>query len=72
MRLHALYLAGALTATAVPFSAGAVPAEADHEAAISARQATSATYTCLPGYYWEPASYARHGKFRPAHCAPHW
>jgi hypothetical protein len=70
MRLHALYLAGALIATAIPLSVGAVPAEADHEAATSARQASPATYACPRGYYWKPARYARHGKFRRAHCTP--
>jgi hypothetical protein len=25
---------------------------------------------CPPGYYWEPAGYASHAKWRPAHCAP--
>jgi hypothetical protein len=72
MRLHALYLTGALIATAIPLSAGAVSVAADHEAAISVRQAASATHTCPPGYYWEPDAYAPHGKFRPAHCAPRW
>lgn len=72
MRLHALYLAGALIATAVPFSAGAVPAAPDHQTAASTQEAAPAADTCPPGYYWEPADYARHGKFRPAHCALHW
>jgi hypothetical protein len=68
MKLHDLYLAGALIATAIPLSAGAIPAEA----ASSAPQATSAPYTCDPGYYWQPDGYAPHGKFRPAHCALRW
>lgn len=72
MRLHALCLTGALIAAAVPLAAGAVPVAADHQAGTSARQATSAAYTCPRGYYWEPDAYARHGKFRPAHCAPRW
>lgn len=70
MRLHALYVTGALIATAIPLSAGAVPVAAQHEAGASARQAASAASTCPPGYYWEPDAYAPHGKFRPAHCAP--
>jgi hypothetical protein len=72
MRLHALYLTGALIATAIPLSAGAVPVPAQHEAGISARQVASVMYACPPGYYWEPDAYAPHGKFRPAHCAPRW
>jgi hypothetical protein len=72
MKLHALYLVAAVIATALSLSAGAVPSEANHEVPASARQATSATHTCPPGYYWEPDAYAPHGKFRPAHCAPRW
>jgi hypothetical protein len=70
MRLHALYLTGALIATAIPLSAGAAPLAADHD--TGTRQAASAAYTCPPGYYWEPDAYAPHGKFRPAHCARRW
>jgi hypothetical protein len=66
MKLHALCLAGALIAAAIPLSAGAVPVAAHHEAGAST------PYTCPPGYYWEPDAYAPHGKFRPAHCAPRW
>lgn len=69
MRLHALYLAGALIATASPLSAGSVAAEVDQQTAASTQQAAPAADTCPPGYYWAPARYARHGKFRPAHCA---
>jgi hypothetical protein len=72
MRLHALCLTGALIATAIPLSAGAVPVAANYEAGASARQAASATHTCPPDYYWEPNGYAPHGKFRPAHCALRW
>ena len=72
MRLHALCLTGALIATAIPLSAGAVPVAADHEARASAPQTVSAAYTCPTGYYWEPDGYAPHGKFRPAHCALRW
>jgi len=70
MKLRALYLTGAFIAAAIPLSVSATPGAADHQAAIAGRQATSATPTCPPGYYWEPDGYAPHGKFRPAHCAP--
>ena len=70
MRLHAIWLTGAVLATAIPLTAGAAPVAADHEARTSARQAASVTYTCPPGYYWEPDAYAPHGKFSPADCAP--
>jgi hypothetical protein len=72
MKLHALYLTGALIATALPLSARAAPVQPDDQATISAPQAASAQYTCPPGYYWEPDGYAPRGKFRPAHCAVRW
>jgi hypothetical protein len=73
MKFPALYLAGALIAAAIPLSASAAPVAADQGSAVSGRQATSATTpTCPPGYYWEPDGYARHGKFRLAHCAPRY
>jgi hypothetical protein len=80
MRLNALYFIGALTIWAMPASAGAaeasptaaVPARTDRQAAVDARQGMSAAQVCPPGYYWEPSSYAKHGKFRPAHCARRW
>jgi len=53
MKLHSLCLTGALIATAIPLSAKAVPAAADHEAGSSARQAALATYTCPLDYYWD-------------------
>jgi hypothetical protein len=80
MRLNALYLIGAVTVSAIaPLAgtaaaqpAGIVPAQSDRQAAIGAPRGTQAPYACAPGYYWEPSSYARHGKFRPAHCALRW
>jgi hypothetical protein len=70
MRLHALCFIGAVTVLGVPLSAGAVPVQPDRQLAASAQQIAPIAYTCPPGYYWEPDSYAPHGKFRPAHCAP--
>jgi hypothetical protein len=72
MRLHGLFLAGALVAAAIPLSAGAALVPAGRETGASARQAAAATYACPAGYYWEPDAYAPHGKFRPAHCALRW
>jgi hypothetical protein len=72
MKSHVLFLTGALIATALPLSAGAVPVQPDHQATTSAQQAMSAPDTCPAGYYWEPDGYAPHGKFRPAHCAVRW
>ena len=72
MKLHVLYVTGALIATALPLSARAIPVQPDHQATSSAQQATSAPDTCPPGHYWEPDGYAQHGKYRPAHCAVRW
>ncbi len=70
MRLNALCLISVLTiAAAAPFSAGAVPAGGDLGAAAGARQVTPVADGCGPGWYWEQAGYAKHGKWRPAHCA---
>ena len=80
MRLNALYLIGTVTISAIaPLAgtaaaqpAGMVPAQSDRQAAVGAPRGTQVPNVCPPGYYWEPSSYARHGKFRPAHCAPRW
>jgi hypothetical protein len=80
MRWNALYLIGAVTISAVaPLAgtaavqpAGMVLAQSDRQATVSVPRGTQAPDTCAPGYYWEPSSYARHGKFRFAHCAPRW
>jgi hypothetical protein len=72
MRLYAFRLIGALAVSAIPLAAGAAPAQSDRATAVGASRDTTAAYACPPGYYWEPASYAPHGKFRPAHCARGW
>jgi hypothetical protein len=80
MRLNALCLIGSLAALAIPLPAGAVPgsvagavsAQWGRQAVVAAPQGRSATDVCAPGYYWEPGSYAPHGKFRLAHCARRW
>lgn len=80
MRSNALYLIGTLTilaivplaGTAAAQPAGIVPAQSGRQAAVSVPRGTQAPDACVPGYYWEPSSYARHGKFRAAHCAPRW
>jgi hypothetical protein len=70
MRLNALFLAGALTALAVPQLAGAQPVQADRRAPPTVQQIPSDEGPCGPGWYWQEAGYAKHGKWRPAHCTP--
>jgi hypothetical protein len=72
MKLSALSLAGALFAAAIPLSASTAPVAADQGSANGGQQATSAAPACPAGYYWEPAGYVHHGKFREAHCARRW
>ena len=70
MRVRILYLASALIATALPLSAGAVPALFGHHSiAAKVEQAKSAKKHCSAGSVWEPAGYLGHGHWRPAHCA---
>ena len=76
MRLNGLYLTGALTVLAVPLSAGAqpaqpmAPAQPDRQATTGFQEVAPADDPCASGWYWEGAGYAKHGKWRPAHCAP--
>ena len=80
MRFNARYLIGPLTISAIPplagtaaaQPAGIVPARSDRQAALSVLRGTQAPDACPPGYYWEPSSYAKGGKFRLAHCARRW
>ena len=68
MRLHALYLAGALAALAIPLSAGAAPGPVGQQS-VAAEQAKSVKKACPAGSVWEPAGYMGNGHWRPAHCA---
>ena len=80
MRWNALYLIGTVTISAIAPLAGTAAvqpvgmalAQSDRQAAVSVPRGTQAPDACPPGYYWEPSTYARHGKFRSAHCAPRW
>lgn len=73
MRLNTLCLIGALTVTAIPLSANAMPQQVYRQQAAGALQGVSegigAPDACGPGWYWEPSGYVSHGKFRPGHCA---
>jgi hypothetical protein len=70
MRSNARYLAAALAVAAIPLSAGAVPAHADRQAVTGAQRGAPTADACGAGWQWEQAGYAKHGKWRPAHCAP--
>jgi len=76
MRLNALYLTGALAILATPLSAGAQPAQSTDPAQLNRQPTTSFQEVtpledaCGAGWRWDDAGYAKHGKWRPAHCAP--
>jgi hypothetical protein len=61
-----------LTVAALSHSTGAAAYQANRQEVISSEEATQAADRCGPGWYWEQAGYAPHGKFRAAHCARRW
>jgi len=70
MAMCTLSLTTALIVTAIPLSAGAAPAQANHQLAANVEQATPATEACPDGWVWEPPGNTSSGHWRPAHCAP--
>jgi hypothetical protein len=56
--------AGLQTAGAAPSLSGNV------NASPMSRTLPAAHHKCGKGQYWVPAGYAKHGKYRAAHCAP--
>jgi hypothetical protein len=70
MRLYALYLTGALVATAIPLSAGAQPVQATRQTAAGPEQTTPTLDACRPGWVWEPAGYVTLGRWQAARCVP--
>jgi hypothetical protein len=80
VRLNTLCFVRSLAALAITLPLGAVPAQPagaasaqwGRQSAITAPRGKSAAYVCPNGYYWVPAGYAKHGKFRPAHCSRRW
>ncbi len=69
MRLHALYLTGALIAMASPLSAGAQSLPQTDPSATNFQAGNRGAEQCAPGYVWEPGGYLGGGSWRPGHCA---
>jgi len=65
MKFCTLSLIGTLAVAGVPLAAGAATSPADRAFAQDSQTPAS----CPPGWWWTPAGYAEHGKYRPAHCA---
>lgn len=70
MRLRALYLTGALIATAIPFAAQAQSAPPYYEPATGVEQTAPAPDVCRPGWVWEPAGYVSLGRWQTGRCVP--
>ena len=68
MRSSSYGLIVLLALAALPRWAAAAPYQVNRQEVTSSQEADG----CGPGWYWEQAGYAPHGKFRPAHCAPRW
>lgn len=71
MRVTVLAVAGALgLAVSCPVS-DAAPLGAGLAVLIpTAKSVPAAAPNCGKGQRWVPAGYAKHGKYRPGHCAP--
>ena len=71
MRSFALALLAALDLAAGLQDAGASPSLRNSDPATHVSQnLVLAKHHCGKGQYWVPAGYAKHGKYRAAHCAP--
>ena len=71
MRAYVFGLAAAFAIAVGLQTASASPSLPDGAALASALPVMlAAHHHCGQGYRWVPAGYAKHGKYRPAHCAP--
>lgn len=71
MRSFALGLVAALALAGGLQDAGATPSPRNSDPAAHVSQnLVLAKHHCGKGQYWVPAGYAKHGKYRAAHCAP--
>jgi hypothetical protein len=71
MRSFALGLVATSALAAGLHDAGAAPSLRNTDPATHVSQnLVLAKHHCGNGQYWVPAGYAKHGKYRAAHCAP--
>ena len=71
MRIFVLAFIGALGLAAGNQPAGAALLGANSGIFAPAPKTTmAASHNCGKGQRWVPAGYAKHGKYRPGHCAP--
>ena len=69
MRRSSCGLIVLLALAALPRWAAAAAYQANRQEIASSQEVAQEADGCGPGWYWEQAGYAPHGKFRPAHCA---
>ena len=71
MRAVALGLLGALSlAVGFPTADATTSGPIRTPTATVANSVPAAAHNCGKGQRWVPAGYAKHGKYRAAHCAP--
>ena len=71
MRSFALGLVATLAVTAGLQGAGAAPSLRNTDSVAQVpRSLVLIKHHCGKGQRWVPAGYAKHGKYRAAHCAP--
>jgi len=71
MRAVALGLLGALSlAVGFPTADATTSGPIRTPTATVTNSVPVASHKCPKGQYWVPAGYAKHGKYRAAHCAP--
>ena len=70
MRTYVFGLAAAFAIVAALQTASAGPSAPSGAALASAPAVVLVKHHCGQGYRWVPAGYAKHGKYRGAHCAP--
>jgi hypothetical protein len=69
VRWNRLHLVGLLAMLAAPLSAGAGTVLPDRQESTAVPSIMQEDF-CGSGRHWEKAGYFKHGKWRPAHCAP--
>jgi hypothetical protein len=70
MRSLMLALVGAVAIAASPMAGAAPLATGGSVPAPALKAVPAASHGCPKGQRWVPAGYAKHGKYRAAHCAP--
>ncbi len=70
MRVLVLAFIGALVLAGGAQTAGAVPLGTGSNVLAPISKVAPVAHKCPKGQYWVPAGYAKHGKYRAAHCSP--